>query len=481
MDEELQDILDFENKPLSQIIGELKEKSVKLQDWQKLLVDYEPTLHPILSDHENLKDKHRKDGTTEKSSRICIGLEKLLTKRFKEFTFAIPVKRVYSNINGNATRQEIVGAIEAVYKNAHINNENLKRGLMLYASCSIFTIWYAVRKENDLYGFHSNFKLKCKTYSPMNGVTLYPLINELDDMLAMSFGYTKTIANKEVTYFETYTDTKHYIWRKSLSTGGWEAVTLNSETGEQGEDIILLGKIPGVFAYLPQPVYFGLTPLRSEIEYTLSRNGNVIAYNASPIIKVSGAVKGEEKKGESSRVWRTENGGDVSYVSWNQAIEALKYHVDTMLKLYWMQAQIPDISFENMKGLGSIGFDARQTLLMDAHLKVGDVSGLWVEFFERECNVIKAFLSILNPKWAKEMPNVVVDHIITPYVQNDESAQVSVRMKANGGKPIESQLESIERFGKSSNAQATLEQIQKEDLAEAKSKADAFNIDNQTV
>ena len=481
MDEELQDILDFANKPLTYIIDMLKDKAVSLQDWQKLLVDYEPTLHPILKDHENLKDKHRKDGTTEKSSRICIGLEKLLSKRFDEFTFSIPVKRVYNNINDNATRQEIASAIEAIYTNTHINSVNLKRGLMLYASCSIFTIWYAVKKDNDLYGFHSNFKLKCKTYSPMNGVSLYPLINELDDMLAMSFEYTKNIDNKDVTFFETYTASKHYVWKNNLSAGGWEPVTLNSDTGEQGEDIILLGKIPGAFAYLQQPVYFGLTALRSEIEYALSRNSNVIAYNAAPIIKVAGAIKGEEHKGESSRVWRTENGGDVSYVSWNQAIEALKYHVDTMLKLYWMQAQIPDISFENMKGLGSIGFDARQTLLMDAHLKVGDVSGLWIEFFERECNVIKAFLAILNPKWAKEIPNVVVDHVITPYVQNDESAQITMRLKANGGKAIESQLESIERFGKSDDAQATLEQIQKENSAEAKSRADAFNLDNQTV
>lgn len=54
-------------------------------------------------------------------------------------------------------------------------------------------------------------------------------------------------------------------------------------------------------------------------------------------------------------------------------------------------------------------------------------------------------------------------------------------MKANGGKAIESQLESIERFGKSDDAQATLEQIQKENSAEAKSRADAFNLDNQTV
>ena len=42
-----------------------------------------------------------------------------------------------------------------------------------------------------------------------------------------------------------------------------------------------------------------------------------------------------------------------------------------------MQAQMPDISFENMKSLGNIGYDSRRTLLTDAHLKIGEESGPW--------------------------------------------------------------------------------------------------------
>ena len=77
-----------------------------------------------------------------------------------------------------------------------------------------------------------------------------------------------------------------------------------------------------------------------------------------------------------------EQGGDVSYVSWSQAIEAVKYHVETLLRLFWMQSQIPDISFDNLTKLGNIGYDARKTLLTDAHLKVGDESGSWIELLD---------------------------------------------------------------------------------------------------
>lgn len=241
-----------------------------------------------------------------------------------EFMFAIPVKRIYHNTEGFEVRQQIAKAIEAIYKYARINTENIKRANAYFASCEIFTIWYVVEKTNTLYGFNSKYKLKCKTYSPMEGVKLYPLIDELDDMLAMSFEYTKRVKDEVITYFETYTSDKHYKWKQNGK--GWEPVG----TVEQ----IRLMKIPGAYAFRPVPIYHGLTRIRKELEYTLSRNSDVIAYNSAPILKIAGGIKGGEDKGESRRVYRVEYNGDVSYVSWSQSIEALKYHVETLLKLY---------------------------------------------------------------------------------------------------------------------------------------------------
>lgn len=444
-----------------EVIGRLKQKSVCLPSWDVLLRDYEPSLHEIVSDKSGRKDKIRKDGTKDEAARIYLGLEKLLVKRMTEFMFAIPVKRIYHNTEGNETRQKITKAIEAVYKYARIDSENIKRGNAYFASCEIFTIWYVVRKKNTLYGFDSKYKLKCKTYSPMDGVKLYPLIDELDDMLAMSFEYKKKVGDEEITYFETYTSDRHYKWMQE-DGNGWAQVGTVEE--------ITLMKIPGAYVFRPVPVFHGLTRIRRELEYTLSRNSDVIAYNAAPVIKIAGQIKGEEDKGESRRIYRVENGGDVSYVSWSQAIEALKYHVDTLLKLYWMQAQMPDVSFDNMKSLGNIGYDARQMLLTDAHLKVGDESGPWIEFLERECSVVKEFLKKMKTEWAGEIDNIEVEHVITPFIQNDEDAMADRILKLNGGKPVMSQLESIQQAGYSNDPQVTLEQIQKEEADASKNR-----------
>lgn len=452
--DEITVILDS-GRPISDVIDDLKNKSVEVPEWSKLLKDYEPTKHKIVDDKETRKDKVKSDGILEKASRIYIGLEKLLTKRTTEFAFAIPVRRVYHNTDDSDKRQQIAKAVEAIYKYARIDSENIKRGNAYFASCEIFTIWYAVEKPNTLYGFNSKYKLKCKTYSPMNGVKLYPLFDEMDDMLAMSFEYKKKIKDEEVTFFETYTADKHYAWKQQEGT--WKEISIP-------QNIALL-KIPGAYAFRHEPIYHGLSYIREEIEYTLSRNSDVIAYNSAPVLKVAGKLVGDEEKGESRRIFRLQDGGDVSYVSWSQSIEALKYHVETLLKLFFMQGQMPDLSFENMKSLGNIGFDARQMILSDAHLKIGDESGAWIEFFERECSVIKEFLKFMNTDWRDEIDNVEVEHIITPFIQNDEAALINRLQKGNGGKAIFSQLESIRMAGYSNDPKETLRQIQEEDKA----------------
>lgn len=447
------------------VINELKKKSVVLPPWELLLKDYEPTKHKIVHDMIGRKDRQRSDGVVEKSSRIYIGMEKLLSRRYNEYTFSIPVKRVYSNIDNSETRQAIVKAIEAIYKHARIDTVNLKRGLAYYAACEIFTIWYTVEKENTLYGFSSKYKLKCKTYSPMDGTKLYPLIDEMDDMVAMSFEYEKKVGENTETYFETFTEDRHYLWKRDgNSIDGWTEMlsTLTDDGETQRGEAVNIMKIPGVYLSRPVPVYHGLTYLREEMEYSLSRNSDVIAYNSAPVLKITGNIIGDENKGDSRRAWRLENGGDVSYVSWQQSIEAMKYHIEMLIKLFFMQAQMPDVSFDNLKGLGSIGYDARQTLFTDAHLKIGEEAGAWIEFLERECNVIKAFLKKMNVKWENEIDNVCVEHVITPFVQNDEKYEIEKWMKANGDKPLIGHLESIRKAGVSEDPVATYEEYVKE-------------------
>ena len=438
------------NEDITAKITALKERSTKPHFWSSLRKDYEPSQHKIVTDRQGRRDKIHSDGSKDCAARISIGLERLLAKRMNEFTFAIPVKRNYIG-DDTDERKKIVKAIERIYQVAHIDAENKKRGLSYYAGCEAMTVWYVKKGRHNLYGFPCNYKLKCKTFSPMGGVQLWPLIDEQGEMYAMSFEYTRKIKDTFVTFFETYTADKHFIWKKSEGAE-WEVQT-------NGEEISI-GKIPAIYIYRYAPVWEGLTGIREEIEYALSRHSDILAYNSAPILKVAGTIVGDEMKGETRRIYRVAEGGDVSYVSWAQSNQALEYYVRTLLDMFFMQAQMPDISFSNMRGLGNIGYDARKTLLTDAHLKIGDESGAWLEFLERENSIIKAFLKKLNVGFKEDdIDSVLIENIITPFVQEDEMQNIQKWKLAGGDTPLVSPIEAIENAGLSEDPQATFAQI----------------------
>lgn len=447
----IEDILNS-NLSDSEQISKLKNKSVKIKKpWVELIKEYDSTLHDVNNKNKR-EDKHRKN-KVEEVARIHLDFEKLIVNRMTEFIFAIPVKRTYSGLEDDAERQTIIQAIEAVYKDNRIDNVNLKRCRELLATCEMCTQWFTATKKHNKYGFDTEKKLKSKILSPMGGYRLYPLFDETDNMIAMSIEYEVTDEkNVTTTIFETYTDTKHIRWEGSTKV-------LDTENP--------LGKIPFVYSCRNTPIWDGIQPIVKEIETILSNNSDIIGYNASPILVVTGALTGSEDKGNSRRVYRLENGGNVSYATWQQSIEAIKYQVDILLRIMWSMVQLPDMSFDNIKGLGSISGEAMKTILADAHLKVGDEQGAFVELFDREVNIIKEYLSKLNPSWANKLNQLEVESIITPFVQQDISAEITKAQKLNGGKPLMSQKESIQYLGISPNAELTIEQIREEETQSA--------------
>ena len=464
---DLKDILD-RSRPISEIIEDLQKKSVTPPTWEYLKKILIPHEHEILEDKQMRRDRTitTDQGTfVEKASRTALALEMLLTKRVNQFTFTIPVKREYSNTDTPA-RQAIAEAIERIYQEADIDTINMERGFAYFASCEIFTLWYSVPKPNTQYGFKSEYKLRSRTFSPMkDNVKLYPLMDEYGDLLAFSLYYEKKVKDETISFFETFTADRRYKWRKGEHTDWTDIIVSENELGEKvyGDEIIL-NKIPGIYGWRENPVFEQGTPyLRQDAEYKHSEDSDIIAYNVAPLVKVVGKMISDEKKYEARRLIRVENGGDVSYVSWNQATEATEKHIQRDIDWFWMFNQMPDVSFKNLQSLGNIGYDARQMMLTDAFLRIGEESKPLLQFFRRETNVIKAYLKFMQKEWSEEdIDAVTVKHIITPYIPKDEKYEIEKRQLANGGKAIESQHESIQRWGKSPDVEATYKEIQKE-------------------
>ena len=436
-----------------QIISALKDKSINVPVWsgQKgLLQEFDPRKHPVMN-KAIYPDEVTADGV-QPVTRITCDLQRLATKRMTELCCGIPVKRVYKPENDR--QKEIAQYLEAIYDRNRIDSVNTERLNMLFAGCEVMTLWFAVESPNSQYGFNSRLKLRCRNFSPMLSDDLYPLFDEYGDMIAMSVGYSRKVGRKTVRFFDTYTANKHIKW--SDANGQWQEV--------ENEDITLL-KIPCIYAWRPMPIWEDTSKTVYEIEWSLSRNGNYLRENSKPLFVVFAdeAINyGDEKSPnkEFRSVMQYPKGSTAQYVTWQQAVENLKFYVEQLRSMFFTQLQLPDWSYEKMSQQALSG-ESRKQMFIDAQLKVKDESGRLIEFFDREMNVIKAFLKImLGNAYAADIDSLKVDMVITPFTITDEKDTITNLITANGGEPIISQRESIEMYGHSDDVDKTLREIQ---------------------
>ena len=436
-----------------QIISALKDKSINVPVWggtKGLLQEFDPRKHPVMN-KAIYPDEVTAEGV-QPVTRITCDLQRLATKRMTEICCGIPVKRVYKPENDR--QKEIAQYLEAIYDRNRIDSVNTERLNMLFAGCEVMTLWFAVESPNNQYGFNSRLKLRCRNFSPMLGDDLYPLFDEYGDMIAMSVGYSRKVGRKTVRFFDTYTATKHIKW--SDANGQWQEV--------ENEDITLL-KIPCIYAWRPMPIWEDTSKTVYEIEWSLSRNGNYLRENSKPLFVVFAdeAINyGDEKSPnrEFRSIMQYPKGSTAQYITWQQAVENLKFYVEQLRSMFFTQLQLPDWSYEKMSQQALSG-ESRKQMFIDAQLKVKDESGRLIEFFDREMNVIKAFLKImLGDAYAADIDSLKVDMVITPFTITDEKDTITNLITANGGEPIISQRESIEMYGHSDDVDKTLQEIQ---------------------
>lgn len=430
----------------------LQKKDITIPAWDELDKAYDSEKHDVMTDpqyHDIITGAH-----TDKVSRITCDLPALAVKRMTELITGVPIKRVYHAEDEG--QKEAAKYLENIFQRCRIDSVNIDRLDQLYASCEVLTLWYAVesQEKNKLYGFDTKLKIRCRTFSPMKGDKLYPKFDETGDCIALSVAYTFKSEGKTTEYMDTYTATKHYRYTKTEGSD-W---TVESEN-------LKVGKIPAIYMYRPSPIWENADRINTEIEWTLSRHGNYLRKNSKPMLGVYAnesipVNKALPETSEFKEVVQLPEGARMEYATWGAAIDSLKFYVEQLKQMYWTQLQLPDWSYDNMKNNQMSG-ESRKQLFIDAQLKVKDESGRVLEFCDREVNVVKEFLKIMQPGLAEAINSLQVETVITPFTISDEKDTIDNINAARSGGLI-SQREAIERLGWSNDPDKTLEALQEE-------------------
>ncbi len=446
-----------------QIMSELSGQGKICPPWPTIAKNFDPKLHDIVAD-PTLRPKEKiSGGRKERPAKLTYPAEKIATRRMTQMAFSIPVKRVYSPTEYE-DEKAFQNAIEKVYENVRIDGVNMQRMYAYFGACEVMTFWYVVEGKDvvNRYGFDSNVKIRCRSFSPMPKVfsgiqqaAIYPYFDDDDDLIALSVDY---VDSNNVGHFNAYTADNAYFF--TMDNGGWKMDVKPN----------VIGKIPASYIVRPLPVHDGISDNRNDIEFTLSRNSDNIRKNSSPILKIVGELSGGDKLpvGDTARqVYKMKDGGDISLISPALTTTDAKSHIEMLKQIIDETTQQVDMTMENLKSLGTQSGEARKTLLTEPHLKVGEEKHAIAWFFDREFEVIKALLVAIKPEWKKYQHTTTCEHMIKPFIQNDTASDISNYSKAAG--TLISQKTAIRRAGLAADADAEYEEIRKEKLEDAES------------
>ena len=470
----------FTQSTPADIIDALKKgRGTPLPDVAAARKAIDPELHDV-NDHTKRRDKRVVDlnpeagaGTSamqvtsdtpggnappmrsEPVARIRLAIQQLIIKRAVSFLFGNDP--AYNADTETNEQQAVMRAFGRILRDVKCNSINRRVARSVFGYKESAELWYPVEAETESmrYGFPTRFKLRCAVFSPSAGDTLYPYFDETGDMAAFSRSFArKDDAVNQTDYFETYTADAHYLWRSS--SGGWELA-------EGYPRAVAIGKIPIVYARQEETETAIVDSLVDRLETLLSNFADTNDYHASPKLFITGHIQGFSKKGEAGAVIEGDEGSTMSYVSWAHAPESVRLEIETILRMIYTLTQTPDISFDSVKGIGAVSGIALKLLFMDAHLKVQDKREIFDDYLQRRANIIKAYIGLFSPPLAATAEEMEITPEITPYMLTNEIDELNYWLTANGGKPIVSQEESIEKAGVSMNPQATYEKLQAED------------------
>lgn len=423
-------------------------------EWYK---QYDPYYHTI-NDRFLRKDRptKRETGSEDENgnpimetifvrvNRIALALQKIIVMRAVAFLAGGQI-----NLKANAVTPaeiELGKLINDCWKANKLDFKNIDIAERLKSETECVEIWYSTANKNK------KVELKLRVYSPSQGFRLYPVFDAMGDMIA--FGIEWDDLRAKTRHFDIYTDTE--ITRYIDTGKGW---TL-TETIK-----ILYGKMPCIFYKQHRPEWSIVQSLIDRLELVASNHGDTNDYHASPTLVASGTVLSAAQKGETGKIYELETGGDIKYVTWDNAPQSIKMEIENLEKWIYTLTQTPNISFQEMKGLGNLSGTALERIMIDAHLKaVLQQKGNFGEMIQRRLNFMKAALIEMNPQISgiEAASDMNIEAQFTLFNIDDLSDKIAVALAGNGGKPVLTHKQSIELVGQTDDVDATMETIMSE-------------------
>jgi SPP1 family phage portal protein len=455
----------------------IKEANLKIETWRG---EYDGTKHAV-ADIAKRPDKLIGTGTTTKLipvARNVVTLQKKIVRMAVSFLLGNPP--TLSLESDPATTGNAFWELKNAWKKSKLRyfNKRLMRDVCIETHAA--ELWYTKTNPDYKPGSDvSQLTLGVILLSERTGNKIYPYFDEYGDMVAFARDYeTKETGDdgqeKKVRNVHIYTAVKTIFLRKA-GDGAWEVQKTPNP----------IGKIPVIYYRQEKPEWADVQNLIDQLEKTVSDHSDTNAYFASPAVKSKGKLLNAPDKGEIGKFFqlapeKSVDGktewGDIEYMTWDQTPESLQLEIDNLKEFIYSMTSTPDISFNNVKGLGTVSGIALKLMFLDALLKSDEKAEIYGECFDRRNNLLIAMLSALNTKLAKEFSELDVSVEFHDPLPGDISELIETLTTATGGEPIMSQESAVAKNPLVTDVTDEMEKIRDEASALKELTGDSYGM-----
>lgn len=310
-------------------------------------------------------------------------------------------------------------------------------------------------------------EIKSKILDNSKGI-MTPYFDNKGDMLLFMWQYkSKSADGKEFNNVEIWDDKNFY--------------QLNDSSGKMQYSITPtahgFGKIPIVYVSQNEPEWFDVKEMIDRIEVSLSKLGGSNDYSAYPLLQIIGQVESMPDKDESGKVVqfpmvKDDDGkwqhGKAEFLTASNSVESAKLELDTLKNLIYSISHTPDLSFENVKGLGTVSGVALKLLFLDAIIKAKANEGDNKTTVERLLNVlISGVINTTNTTMAKFSDSLFYDIIFNSIIPQDLQASTDIIIKLKEAGLLSTQT-AIKLIDYVDNIQEEMSQIEKDNSSKSK-------------
>jgi len=214
-------------------------------------------------------------------------------------------------------------------------------------------------------------KLRSQILNKSKG-EFFPHFDDYGNMDAFLYIYKALdMDNKAIEKARIYTIDTIFTYRKD--GGSW----LPDDTDPENPGLFkhAFGKIPVVYVEQKEPEWESVTSIIDNFENRFSRLADTNDYFSEPLLKIFGDVAklpGKEDVGKVLEFKMNDdaNGGqshgDAEYATWDDSPESIKLDLTTSWDAIFAMSSTPDLSFNNIKGIGNVSGVAMKLMFMDA-------------------------------------------------------------------------------------------------------------------